>query len=208
MTELRGCTLPAPYAPSVLRNTPPAHAFPPFTAQTQPAAFGGPPRRGWYGLTRASQSQIGVLVVVFLVLLVFLAVAVAVGVSVNSGSGNHSHRASSSGASALPSTTDDWERAVCRPGTFFDGRGHLPNAVAQAECVSQKNVPIMIGQYTSSFALENDVAILKRASYASTVDPTGETTVFIAPVPGERSASALSPLTQFGFQVETVPAYQ
>jgi hypothetical protein len=71
--------------------------------------------------------------------------------------------------------------------------------------MSRNSVPIMIGQYTPSFGLQSDVAMFKGASYATIAANDGRTCVFVAPLAGARSASALEPLTQFGFQINTVP---
>jgi len=57
----------------------------------------------------------------------------------------------------------------------------------------------MIGQYSSSFSLKNDVALFRGSSYATLEMDDGSTCLYLSI--GSRSASALEPLLQFGFQV-------
>jgi hypothetical protein len=48
------------------------------------------------------------------------------------------------------------------------GWGHPPpNAVEGGGCVSLNGPPVLFGQCISSFALENDVALFKEATYAT-----------------------------------------
>jgi len=174
-------------------------------ANRHSGAFGGPPRRGWYRLSQGGQLGVAA-AVVFAV----LGVVVAIAISLSPGSKNAGDQATPS--APAPSSSDDWERAVCRPGTFFQGTHStlggsiLHNATGSAHCIGQSYVEILIGQYSSDFALENDVAPMKGCSYATITANSGETWVFIGYLAqGERSASALSPLTQFGFEMQTVP---
>jgi hypothetical protein len=126
--------------------------------------------------------------------------AIAVVVGLASGSKDS---AGSKTATSTASGLDDWKTAVCRPGTYFNGRGHLRNADGgSASCQSLNGVIILIGQYTSDFDWRNDVAIFRGASYASVADTNG-TCVFVAPMPGSRSANALEPLRRFGFEIST-----
>jgi hypothetical protein len=63
---------------------------------------------------------------------------------------------------------DDWKFAACRPGTYFNGGGHLRNADGgSATCQSLNGVIIMIGQYTSNFDWRSDVALFRGCAYAS-----------------------------------------
>jgi hypothetical protein len=173
----------------------------PLVPPTQPANWQAPQ----VGPT-AGRAMTPVVLVVVLVVVVFV-VAVAAAVHMNSGSGHSSRDAALSGAPAQqPSSLDDWDRAVCRPGTYINGTGLLRNAVAQANCMSPNNVPISIGKYTSSFSLENDVALFRGASYATIATEDGATVAFLAPIAGGRSEAALTPLTQFGFQIQKVSA--
>ena len=102
-----------------------------------------------------------------------------------------------------PSTQDDWEAAVCKPGTFHNGGGHLPNADGSGFCLSLSGAPVMIGQYSSSFSLKNDIALFRGSSYATIDTDGGGAVLFLSISP--RSVSALEPLRQYGFQVGTNP---
>lgn len=124
------------------------------------------------------------------------------------GETNSSSNVTTTAAPSLPpSTSDDWERAVCRPGTFANGAGHLRNADSQAQCLSLNGLPIAIGKYTSSFALENDVALFRGTTYATVTTTDGGTWAVIPMTTGggSRAQSAVEPLRQFGFEMQTVP---
>lgn len=182
--------------PGGVGGTPPPG--PPFPVGS-PRLPGGSPR-GWRRLPRGA--QIGVVVAVFVA---FVGVIVAIGLSKSGDSGSSGTVATSSTASAVPfSKSDDWERAVCRPGTFFNGSRGLPNSTGSASCMALNDqVPILIGTYTSSFALENDMAIYKGRTYATIETQSGSTCVFLAMMPG--GGAALSPLEQFGFEMHQSP---
>ena len=184
---------------------------PPPAAPTGPPAAPNPwaapaARRGWSSWPRGVQ-----IAAVASVVAAFFGAIIVIASTNRGGSGSSSDEATAPAAqSAAPSSSEDWLRAVCRPGTFsqgtqssFGGSG-LGNAAGSANCMSQKSGVILIGQYTSSFALENDVARWRGGSYATVEAANGETWLFLAPLPGKASASALSPLTQFGFQIQTV----
>jgi hypothetical protein len=134
-------------------------------------------------------------------------VALLFAANLSGGSGNQTVQTSSGtgNRSATGSTLDDWEAAVCKPGTLSNSGNNLRNADASGSCMSLNGGPIMIGQYTSSFGLQSDMAIFRGASYATIPTNDGRTCVFVAPFPGAKSASALEPLTQFGFQINSVP---
>jgi len=137
-------------------------------------------------------------VVLAILAAVVAVIAVAIVVAVAGGSKDS---AGSMPSSSTASNLDDWKSAVCRPGTYFNGGGHLHNADGgSASCQSINGVIILIGQYTSSFDWRNDVAIFRGAAYASITDTNG-TCVFVAPLPGSRSVAALEPLRQFGFEI-------
>ncbi len=96
------------------------------------------------------------------------------------------------------STLDDWLSAVCKPGTFRDGNNRLPNAQAGGTCtsLSANGMPIFMGQYSSKFGMESDIAIFRMRSYATLLTDSGRYQVFIAL---GRESSALQPLVQYGF---------
>jgi len=56
--------------------------------------------------------------------------------------------------------------------------------------VTRRSSRHYIGQHTSSFALQNDVAIFRRCSYATITDSTGTMWVFIAPGGGSQGQAA------------------
>ena len=162
-----------------------------------PWPYGGPdptPRPRHTPEQRRNRVVLAILAAVVAVIAVAIVAAVAGG-----GAGKDS--AGSKPSSSTASTLDDWKSAVCRPGTYFNGGGHLHNADGgSASCQSINGVIILIGQYTSSFDWRNDVAIFRGAAYASITDTNG-TCVFVAPLPGSRSVAALEPLRQFGFEI-------
>ncbi len=102
-----------------------------------------------------------------------------------------------------PSTPDDWLASVCRAGTFADGHT-FPGAVRGGLCVSPQKGVIYIGKYASTFAVQNDLAMGAGSSYATTTDSTGALWVFLA-MGSNGDPSAVLPLRQFGFQIDTVP---
>ena len=56
--------------------------------------------------------------------------------------------------------------------------------------VTRRSSRHYIGQHTSTFALQNDVAIFRRCSYATITDSTGTMWVFIAPGGGSQGQAA------------------
>ena len=158
-----------------------------------PYAVPGPTSR-----TRRTLEQRRNIVVLAILGAVVAVVAVAIVIAVASGDKDS---ARSTPSSSTASSLDDWKSAVCQPGTYFNGGGHLRNADGgSASCQSINGVVVLIGQYTSNFDWRNDVAIFRGASYAFISDTDG-TCVFVSPTPGARGASALEPLRQFGFQI-------
>ncbi len=100
------------------------------------------------------------------------------------------------------STLDDWLAAVCKPGTYDSSGNHLQNADVSGWCLSRfDNGPIMIGLYTSKFGLKNDVSLFRGSTSATLNQIDGRICLFLA----VRSATALQPLTQFGFQLDSSP---
>ena len=98
-----------------------------------------------------------------------------------------------------PSNSEDWYRAVCRPGTIVPGGGGLRSASLRDACLSDGG-PIWIGHYNSALMKDNDLARFQgRVHYAEIVDDAGNVWLFVVPVPGR--TTALEPLRQFGFIV-------
>jgi hypothetical protein len=99
-----------------------------------------------------------------------------------------------------PSSSDDWYAAVCRPGTFHNGSGHLHNADhGTASCLSPSGGPILMGEYSSAYMARNDAAFFSMGSSASLVADSGVTVLFIAPA--DYTGTALQPLAQYGFTI-------
>jgi hypothetical protein len=158
--------------------------------------------RGWSALPRSVQRGVFVAALVAAVALTLGILGVV-----------HSERANSADpgsgwaptrTSAPPSTSDDWKASVCRLGTIRDFNGSLKNATGLAACNSPQGVPISIGQYTSSFVLENDIAFWKGFHYATITADDGATWVFLAISEGSQASAALTPLEKYGFQLQTV----
>jgi len=106
-------------------------------------------------------------------------------------------------AAITPSTDDDWKAAVCRPGYYSDRSAILPNADWSASCQSMRGNPIIMGWYTGSFSVQNDLALFHGATFAQLPTDDGRTAVFLTPVRG--TGGALDPLAQFGFTLGAVP---
>lgn len=94
------------------------------------------------------------------------------------------------------STVDDWVASVCKAGTYSNHGGSLNNADASGFCMSPTNMPIMIGQYSSSFSAQSDAAIFPGASYAMLPQADGGICLFLALTSG--SGEILRPLARFG----------
>jgi hypothetical protein len=100
--------------------------------------------------------------------------------------------------------SEDWVAAVCKAGTFANGH-HYPSARDGALCVSPLRVNISIGEYTTNFEMQNDLAFNKNRPYAW--KKNGDTYVLFLAM-GDASlnpaaAAALSPLTKYDFQMAT-----
>jgi hypothetical protein len=185
------------------------HGSPP---PEQPLPFGAPPvpswgyaptvpsrstGRGWSSWSTGAQiaTVAATLVIIGFVMIVALTLVKIVG-------DNHSTTVPDQ---VSASSADDWERAICQPGTFVDGAGNLHNADTQARCVAKnQRVPLAMGEYSTSFTLENDVAPYRGNSYATITLGNGRTWVAIAMVPGA-GPTAVEPLTKFGFELHAVP---
>lgn len=94
------------------------------------------------------------------------------------------------------STVDDWVASVCKVGTYSNHGGGLNNADASGFCMSPNNMPIMIGQYSSSFSAQSDAAMVPGARYAMLPQADGRTCLFLAVSAG--SGDILRPLSRFG----------
>lgn len=122
------------------------------------------------------------------------------GNSNSAGGAGVSARDAGSVPAPMPSNLDDWLSAVCKPGTFRDGNNRLPNAQAGGTCMSlgANAMPIFMGQYSSRFGMESDIAMFRTRSFAALETDSGEYQVFIALGPG---SSALRSLEQYGFDL-------
>lgn len=112
------------------------------------------------------------------------------------GSGNSGGSSSGGSGSRSSGSLDDWVAAVCRPGTYSNHGGDLQNADASGFCMSRTNMPIMIGQYSSSFSAKSDAAMIPGSSFAMLPQDDGRICLFLAV--SARSGTVLQPLAQFG----------
>jgi hypothetical protein len=95
----------------------------------------------------------------------------------------------------------DWVNAVCRLGTFMDGRSTLPDATGKGFCQAKNGGDyVSIGEYDSDYKMRNALVLTQERYYASAIGPDG--TVVVLAVRG--SASELQPLTQYGFTINSV----
>jgi len=136
------------------------------------------------------------------------AAGVLAGCSSPSGSESASSPGEEASSQTVPSSTlDDWLTAVCRPGTYINGTvGILRNADGTATCKSLiGDSPVMMGQYSSAFSLQNDIAVHKGSDYATILMESGSTQLFLAYGSRVSRPNPLQPLTQFGFEVGSVP---
>ncbi|MCG7594571.1 hypothetical protein [Mycobacterium sp. PSTR-4-N] len=119
------------------------------------------------------------------------------------GFANSSQDAEDSTQADGPSTSDEWRRVVCQPGTYFNGADVLRNSTGSAVCTSLNGVPMGIATYSSNFDLENDVAVYRGGSYAVTTTTDGNLYVFV-PLTGSAGGvvqTSLAPLLQYGFRI-------
>lgn len=107
-------------------------------------------------------------------------------------------------AAATESGPQDWLAAVCRPGTFVNGRGKLANATGGGVCRSTDNsAALLFDQYESDseFLLHNDVAMFQAAAVARITGQDGSLYVFVTlDATQQKGMAALEPLDRFGFQ--------
>lgn len=106
---------------------------------------------------------------------------------------------------AIYGSAEDWLRAVCAPGKFFDGTtiaGATGGATGGATCITTGSETIFILEYDSNFKMQNDLVAYHMRFYASSVNESGRITVFA--VNNQNTGRALSPLESFGFKIRTV----
>lgn len=141
---------------------------------------------------------------------VLVAGAVFAGLALSSESKNSGTQDStaSGGAihgNAIDGTAEDWLRAICAPGKFFDGTtiaGASSGATGGATCITTDSETIFILEYDSNFKMQNDLVAYHMRFYASSVDERGRITVFA--VNNQNTGRALSPLESFGFTIRTI----
>lgn len=112
------------------------------------------------------------------------------------------------GSSSTQSSSDDWLAAVCKPGTFADGHA-LPGATGGGLCLPRQgnNGPIYAMTYASAFKANNDLVMATPGSaYAHRTD--GDTTWIFVAFGNKGDASAVQPLTQYGFEIDVAPQRQ
>jgi hypothetical protein len=108
-----------------------------------------------------------------------------------------------SGPTVGPSTSDDWQAAVCKLGTITGPVEVLPGAYQSGSCYSPQGGAVFYGQYTSTFTWQNDVARLFSRGNCAVMPDTGGQIVFVTMWAGSKGQSVLQPLTQFGFDVDS-----
>lgn len=150
----------------------------------------------------------------YLMRMLVCVLAATVPVLVGCSSTEKSSSSGSGGAttqSVPASNLDDWLREVCKPGTYQNGGARvLRNSDAGGTClslVSDGPRPIMMGQYSSDFSLENDVAIMKGADYATLQTDNGFTQLFLSLGGSSASgkANVFQSLAKYGFTIGSVP---
>lgn len=103
------------------------------------------------------------------------------------------------------STVNDWIRAVCVDGNYYDGDGGLERSNGSAMCLTAPdrngNPQIVFGSYSSSSGLEYDISIRPGVPYAKFENDRGETWVFFLLGGTERTPTRLEPLEDFGFRI-------
>ena len=102
---------------------------------------------------------------------------------------------------AIRGSSEDWLRAICAPGKFFDGTT-IGGAIGGATCITTGSETIFILEYDSNFKMQNDLVAYHMRFYASSIDGSGRITVFATN--NQNTGRALSPLESFGFKIRTV----
>lgn len=122
-------------------------------------------------------------------------------------SASNTDEGASAAATSEPrtSTVNDWIRAVCADGTYFDGQGGLEGANGSATCQTEPdrngNPGVNFGSYTSQSALAHDISIRPSVPYATFANDQGTTWVFFLYGGTETTPTRLEPLADFGFEI-------
>lgn len=135
---------------------------------------------------------------------VALLVLVVVGVIALANTSSTTNAGSPPTSSTIPaSNSDQWDDAVCKPGTFLGGRGNgLPNAEQEGFCLSSSNLgSISFGQYSSEYLARNDAAMLRGTASSAMLPDENGYALFVAL--SDRTGASLQPLAQFGFTITT-----
>ncbi|MEE2033979.1 hypothetical protein Q8814_17980 [Rhodococcus sp. CC-R104] len=145
-----------------------------------------------------------------LVMSALLAVGVLAACGMEEDLSSDTNTEGSAGIDNITGTLEDWLRAVCKPGFYFDGlydskgQNVLNGADSGGYCsVTRGDDPsaVYVGQYPSDFLMENDLAAVPLGWYVSA--PMGDgSLIMLASPQGEKGYAALVPLTQFGFSVK------
>jgi hypothetical protein len=121
-------------------------------------------------------------------------------------SGTRTTTAGPATSRVMPSTSDQWFAAVCKPGTFREGGGDggwLTNAVGRASCfpANGEDSFIFIGQYSSEYLARNDAELYTThaTGSAATMADTEGYMLFVNMV--DPSGASLQPLAHFGFAI-------
>jgi hypothetical protein len=110
----------------------------------------------------------------------------------------HKTEAAASGEPRAASASQEWIGAVCKRGTYQNGKGGntLTGSAGSALCYGNSRGTILIGTYESEFRFENAAAnFTKQSEYATLTDDSGQLWVFYS----YDGAADLSPLSGFGF---------
>jgi Protein of unknown function (DUF2510) len=111
--------------------------------------------------------------------------------------------ASQSGLSAISGTQDNWIESVCVTGTFVDGEGGLPGNSGGGLCRAKgAQGMINISQFDSDYKMRNGIAMMHVQYYVSGIEPDG-TVIAFSVLGAGGSPTALEPLTQYGFTVNS-----
>jgi hypothetical protein len=103
-------------------------------------------------------------------------------------------------ADTISGSLDDWRGAVCKSGSYHEGGSGVPfpDATAQAFC-NTGSANVWIGQFDSEYLMHNDLAAMRMMNSHTSVVNSGSGLITMFATNG--GSRALSPLTQFGFQL-------
>jgi len=115
-------------------------------------------------------------------------------------------------AAPVTGVLDDWQKAICAPGTFAPGSAatmsrNWPGAVREGTCASKVNPglenTIWVTQWTANEQMTSALKSNFMALFASAAtDQTGIVTFSVAQ---DSARKSLEPLTKFGFEISPVP---